>query len=70
MLEFRVMPFGLTNAPTVFQRLMEKVLNGLNSEDGPDYVAVYIDDILVFSRGTLAVLASCNRVPSSDAKAS
>lgn len=23
---------------------------GLNPEDGPDYVAVYIDDVLVFSR--------------------
>ena len=48
--EFRVMPFGLTNAPGVFQRLMEKVLAGLNPEEGPDYVVVYIDDILVFSR--------------------
>ena len=48
--EFRVMPFGLTNAPGVFQRLMEKVLAGLNPDDGPDYVAVYIDDVLVFSR--------------------
>jgi hypothetical protein len=48
--EFRVMPFGLTNAPAVFQRLMEKVLHGLNPEDGPDFVSVYVDDILVFSR--------------------
>ena len=48
--EFRVMPFGLTNAPGVFQRLMERVLSGLNPEDGPDYVVVYIDDVLVFSR--------------------
>ena len=48
--EFRVMPFGLTNAPGVFQRLMEKVLAGLNPDDGPDYVAIYIDDVLVFSR--------------------
>ena len=44
------MPFGLTNAPSVFQRLMQKVLAGLNPEDGPDFVVVYIDDILVFSR--------------------
>lgn len=51
--EFRVMPFGLTNAPAVFQRLMQRVLMGLNPEDGPDYVTVYIDDVLVFSR-TLA----------------
>ena len=44
------MPFGLTNAPTVFQRLMQKVLNGLETEDGQDFVEVYIDDVLVFSK--------------------
>ena len=48
--EFRVMSFGLTNAPGVFQRLMERVLSGLNPEDWPDYVVVYIDNVLVFSR--------------------
>ena len=46
--EFRVMPFGLTNAPSVFQRLMQKVLAGLNPVSGPDFVSVYIDDMLVF----------------------
>ena len=46
LFEFRVMPFGLTNAPAVLQRLMER---GLNPEDGPDFVKVYIDDVLVFS---------------------
>lgn len=50
LFEFRVMPFGLTNAPSVFQRLMQRVLMGLNPEEGPDFVAVYIDDVLVFSR--------------------
>ena len=50
LFEFRVMPFGLTNAPGVFQRLMQQVLMGLNPEDGPDFVSVYIDDILVFSK--------------------
>jgi len=48
--EFRVMPFGLMNAPAVFQRLMQQVLMGLNPKNGPDWVAVYLDDILVFSR--------------------
>ena len=50
LFEFRVMPFGLKNAPSVFQRLMSRVLMGLNPEDGPDFVAVYIDDVLIFSR--------------------
>ena len=47
--EFLVMPFGLTNAPAVFQRLMQRLVTGLNPASGPDFVAVYIDDILVFS---------------------
>ena len=42
--EFRVMPFGLCNAPSTFQRLMQGILQGLNS-----FCSVYIDDILVFS---------------------
>ena len=30
---------------------MERVLSGLNPKDGPeDYVSVYIDDVIVFSR--------------------
>ena len=47
--EFLVMPFGLTNAPAVFQRLMQRLLAGLNPKCGPDFVTVYIDDVLVFS---------------------
>ena len=43
---FRVMPFGLTN---VFQRLMQQVLSVLNPMEGPDFTAVYLDDVLVFS---------------------
>ena len=50
LFEFLVMPFGLTNAPAAFQRLMQRVLAGLNPDAGPDFVAVYIDDVLVFSR--------------------
>ena len=48
--EFLVMPFGLTNAPAVFQRLMQKVLDGLNPDTGKQFVAAYLDDILVFSK--------------------
>ena len=44
------MPFGLTNAPNVFQRLIQKVLEGLNPDDGGGFVAAYIDNILVYSQ--------------------
>ena len=50
LFEFRVMPFRLTNAPAVFQRLMQQVITPLNPSAGPDFVSVYLDDILVFSR--------------------
>ena len=43
------MPFGLRNAQAVFQRLVQEILTGLNPLDGPDFVSVYLDDILVFS---------------------
>ena len=50
LFEFRVMPFGLANAPGVFQRLMQRVMFGLNPPSGPEFVSVYLDDILVYSR--------------------
>uniref|UniRef100_A0AAU7GJ24 RNA-directed DNA polymerase n=1 Tax=Nettle badnavirus 1 TaxID=3158948 RepID=A0AAU7GJ24_9VIRU len=43
--EWLVMPFGLKNAPAVFQRKMDNCFRGTES-----FIAVYIDDILVFSR--------------------
>ena len=42
--EWLVMPFGLKNAPAIFQRKMDKCFKGTE-----DFIAVYIDDILVFS---------------------
>ena len=40
------MPFGLCNAPASFQRLMNKVFAGTIG----DFILVYLNDILVFSR--------------------
>ena len=50
LFEFRVMPFGLRNTPAVFQRLMHQVISTLNPMEGPNFVSVYIVDLLVYSR--------------------
>ena len=42
--QFRVMPFGLNGAPATFQRMMDRVVRGLES-----FTADYIDDIAIFS---------------------
>jgi hypothetical protein len=44
--EYTVMSFGLTNAPTYFMYLMNKVF----MEYLAKFLAVFIDDILVFSK--------------------
>ena len=44
--EFLAMQFGLCNAPATFQRLMNKVF----MDNMGKFIAVYLDDILVFSR--------------------
>jgi transposase InsO family protein len=46
LFEFTVMPFGLCNAPATYQRAMNYALAGLLWK----FLAVYIDDILVYSR--------------------
>ena len=62
LFNFKVMPFGLTNAPAVFQRLMQQVVMCLNPDDGPDFVSVYLDDILVFSESLSDHLRHLQRV--------
>jgi hypothetical protein len=44
---FRRMPFGLMNAPSTFQRMMNCVLRGLTWVS----CLVYLDDIIVFTKG-------------------
>jgi len=41
--EWNVMPFGPTNAPSVFQRAMRIIFQGL------DFVKIYLDDVLILS---------------------
>ena len=42
------MPFGLMNASVAFQWLMQQVISNLNPVEGPNFVSVYIDDLLAY----------------------
>ncbi|CAM8981955.1 unnamed protein product [Rhodiola kirilowii] len=55
--EWLVMPFGLKNAPAIFQRKMDHCFKGTE-----EFTAVYIDDILVFSRTEEEHVAHLQRV--------
>jgi hypothetical protein len=56
--ELNVMPFGLCNAVATFQRLMERVLRGLQ----PDVCVVYLDDIIIHGKTAAAALENLRTV--------
>ena len=47
--EYTVIPFDLTNAPATFQALINDMLR----EYLDDFVVTYLDDILIYTKGTL-----------------
>ena len=42
--QFRRMPFGLQGAPATFQRMMDRLLDGMK-----DFADAYIDDLVIFT---------------------
>ncbi|KAI3368203.1 hypothetical protein L3Q82_007929 [Scortum barcoo] len=56
--EWNVMPFGLCNAPATFQRLMDRVLAGLQWE----VCLVYLDDTIVLGRDGPEMLGRLSQV--------
>lgn len=56
--QFKVMPFGLTNAPATFMSLMNQVFYDYVD----DFIIIYLDDILVYSRNDQQHLAHLEKV--------
>ena len=45
LFQFTRMPFGLQGAPATFQRMVDRLLNGLG-----DFANAYIDDVIIYSK--------------------
>ena len=58
LFQFKVIPFGLSNPPVTFQRLMEKILKGLQWQK----CLVYLDDMIVFGKTFDEALANLDCV--------
>lgn len=58
LFEWNVMPFGLCNAPATFQRLMDRVLAGMQWET----CLVYLDDIIVLAKDVPEMLQRLSQV--------
>nr|XP_061825306.1 uncharacterized protein LOC133612154 [Nerophis lumbriciformis] len=58
LFEWNVMPFGLCNAPATFQRLMDRVLAGMQWET----CLVYLDDIIVLGSNVPQMLQRLGQV--------
>ncbi|KAL2099461.1 hypothetical protein ACEWY4_005941 [Coilia grayii] len=58
LFEWSIMPFGLCNAPATFQRLMDRVLVGLQWET----CLVYLDDIIILGSDVEQMLQRLSQV--------
>ena len=56
LFKYNRLPFGVTTAPSVFQQIMENLLQGLNN------VTVYLDDILVTGKSRTEHIATLEKV--------